>query len=95
MEKINEDKNYEMAKQRVVKLKNFYSNLIVFIIVFFLFYGSKFLKFDTEYWSKIQINIIFIIWGLVLLIKGLNLFLFGSNWENRKINEITKKYKEQ
>lgn len=95
MKIYNEKLSYEIAKNRVIKLKKFYANAIVFLVVLFLFYGIKFLKFDTEYSSKIQINLVFVIWGLILMIQAIKLFLFGTNWETKKMNQLTNKYNNQ
>ena len=42
-----------------------------------------------EYWY--MSDAIFIIWGLVLAIKGIKLFFFNSDWENDMINKEIKK----
>lgn len=92
MKTNNEKINYEIAKNRVIRLKKFYSNLIVFMVVLLLFYGIKFLKYELVDWSQIRVNLIFVIWGLILLIQAVKLFLFNSNWEGKKISELTNKY---
>ncbi len=92
MENINkENPRYEMAVERVKKIKNFYSGLLVFAIVFAVIYGAKFFKHGfPQNLGEMQVSWIFIIWGLVLAIKGVKLFFFNSDWENDMINKQIK-----
>lgn len=93
MENINkENPRYEMAVERVKKIKNFYSGLLVFVIVFGIVYGLKFLRngFPNSI-VEVRFSWIFIIWGLILAIKGVKLFFFNSDWENDMINKEMKK----
>lgn len=93
MENINkENPRYEMAVERVKKIKNFYSGLLVFAIVFAVVYGVKFFKYGfPQKLGETRVSWIFIIWGLVLAIKGVKLFFFNSDWENDMINKEIKK----
>lgn len=93
MENINkENPRYSMAVERVQKIKKFYSGLIVFAIVFGVIYGVKFFKHGfPQNLEEIKISWVFIIWGLILAIKGVKLFLFNSDWENDMINKEIKK----
>lgn len=85
-------KSYQRARKKVLRMKGFYIHLSVFVCVIMLVVLSRLLKkghFDiAELWS-------FSFWGLGLLVHGLTVFLpgviFGSDWEQRKINEIMEK----
>ena len=93
MENINnENQRYEMAVERVKKIKNFYSGLLVFAIVVGVVYGVKISKYGFENFFKgFRLSMIFVIWGLILAIKGVKLFFFNSDWENDMINKEIKK----
>ena len=92
MEIINkENPRYEMAVERVQKIKKFYKSLLVFAIVLGIVYGIKFAKYGLNYISVFEVSWIFIIWGLILAIKGIKLFFFNSDWERDMINKELKK----
>lgn len=91
MENINEKLRYQMASERVSKIKKFYTSLAVFFIVLFLLYGFKYLKYGFPNWSNMQFSAIFAIWGLILAIRGIKLFFFNSDWEKDMINKELKK----
>jgi hypothetical protein len=93
MEHINkENPRYAMAVERVQKIKKFYTGILVFAIIFGVVYGAKFFKHGfPENLGDMHISWIFIIWGLVLAIKGVKLFFFNSDWENDMISKEIKK----
>lgn len=93
MENINkENLRYEMAVERVAKIKKFYKGILIFAIVFGVVYGIKFFKHGfPQNLGELQVSWIFIIWGLILTIKGIKLFFFNSDWENDMINKEIKK----
>jgi hypothetical protein len=93
MEIINkENPRYEMAVERVQKIKKFYTGILVFAIVFGVVYGIRFFKNGfPQNLGEMHVSWIFIIWGLILAIKGAKLFLFNSDWENDMINKELKK----
>lgn len=85
---------YEMAVERVKKIKNFYTGLLAFAIIFALVYGVKFFRNGfPQNLGEMQVSWIFIIWGLILAIKGIKLFFFNSDWENDMINKEINKQK--
>ena len=93
MENINrENPRYATAVERVHKIKKFYTGILVFAIVFGIVYGIKFFKHGfLQNLGEMQVSWIFIIWGLILAIKGIKLFFFNSDWENDMINKEMKK----
>lgn len=91
MENNNEQLRYELAAERVKKVRKFYTSLAVFFIVLVLLYGSKLLKYGFPNWSDLQFSAIFAIWGFILVIRGIKLFFFNSEWENEMINKELKK----
>ncbi|MPS74606.1 MAG: 2TM domain-containing protein [Chryseobacterium sp.] len=93
MEHINkENPRYAMAVERAQKIKKFYSGILVFAIVFGVVYGVRFFKNGfPQNLGEMHVSWIFIIWALILTIKGLMLFFFNSDWENDMINKEIKK----
>ena len=88
----NNQQRYEVAAERVQKIKKFYTGVLVFIVVFGVIYGIKFVKHGfPQNLGEMQVSWIFIIWGLILAIKAVKLFLLNSDWENDMINKEIKK----
>ena len=88
MDNRNEAK-YLKARARVEEIKGFYSNLITYVIVISLlgYFNYQTTNFPWVIFPAVG-------WGLGLLFHGINAFgynpLFGSDWEERKINEFMK-----
>jgi protein-S-isoprenylcysteine O-methyltransferase Ste14 len=92
METKKDNHRYEMAVERVKKIKKFYSGILVFFIVFGVVYGVRFFKNGfPQNLGEMHVSWIFIIWGVILAVKGTKLFLFNSDWENDMINKEIKK----
>lgn len=98
METYSNHKNqqYIEAQKHVKKLKGFYIHAIVYIAVNAFIILDNVLDdhqsiFDMDnYWTAI-------LWGIGLAAHALSVFnphfIFGKNWEERKINEILNKEK--
>ena len=83
----NENNAYFRAKKRVEELKGFYGNLISYccVIPFLIFINLKFSpQFHWFWFSAIG-------WGFGLVMHALQVFGYGKNWEERKIQEILEK----
>lgn len=94
----NQDSNreaYEMAQKKVKKLKNFYTHLIVYILVNAyilikhysnLIEGEPFFSFETFSTA--------FFWGIGLVAHAFSVFVpyfvLGKDWEEKKINEYMK-----
>ncbi|MCG2793883.1 MAG: 2TM domain-containing protein [Weeksellaceae bacterium] len=92
MENKNEQLRYELAAERVKKIRKFYTGMLVFAIVFGFVYGIRFYKHGfPQNLGEMHVSWIFIIWGLILAIKGVKLFFFNSDWEKDMINKEIKK----
>ncbi|OWP75138.1 2TM domain-containing protein, partial [Flavobacterium oreochromis] len=74
------------AKEKVEKLKSFYGNLISYccIIPVLIFINSKTSNFNWFWFPAIG-------WGMGLFFKAIEVFGYGKNWEERKIQEILKR----
>ncbi|MBD1261101.1 2TM domain-containing protein [Maribacter polysiphoniae] len=93
---------YIKAKKRVDQIKDFYFHLIKFamITILILLFKGLVLKIFIEkgvedenilQWMEWNMLLIPIIWGLVLVVIGLRLFVFKANilkiWEEEQIKK--------
>ena len=96
MTNLEKESVYEAAENKVKKLKGFYTHLVVYLVV------NTFIIYANYTYSKGPISLFefrtfstALFWGIGLLAHGLNVFLidflFGKEWEERKINEILNK----
>lgn len=87
------DEKYEKAKKRVKKIKDFYTHLIIFLVVITAITIINLVQNENDYyWFLFPFGF----WGFVVLMHGLRTFVFGkgSTWENRKIKEVMKQMEE-
>ncbi|MGV7105593.1 2TM domain-containing protein [Flavobacterium sp. U410] len=89
IETYNEDMAYIRAKDRVKKIKEFYSSLISYCIVipFLFFINYKTSDFQWFWFPALG-------WGMGLVFHGFQTFGFAQDWEEKKINEIMNKDKD-
>lgn len=94
----NQDLEYELAAKRVKRLKGFYTHLLVYILVniFIIVVNFQDLKPGESYFQhKNFMTALF--WGIGLSAHAFSVFvphfLFGNNWEERKIREFMEKDK--
>lgn len=89
MENSNYDAEnaYYKAKRQVYELKKFYTSLISYCVVipFLIFINLKFSSQFQWFWFPA------FGWGFGLTMKGLRSFGYGTNWEERKIQQILNK----
>ena len=79
--------DYAMAKERVNQIRKFYVSLAVFIIVFAIYSARKYYKTgEVNYLDFNNVSVIFWIWGLILAIRGVKIFLFNHDWERKMMN---------
>lgn len=85
--------NYNQAQQRVHDLKKFYKSLLWFGIVAAIIFADDIFKkgFQLSLWNG---SIILAIWGIILTVKAVKLFIFDSEWERGIIEKEMKKTKE-
>lgn len=83
----DEENAYYKAKRQVDELRKFYTSLISYcIVISFLIIIN--LRFNPQYhWFWFPM----FGWGFGLTMKGFRVFGFGTNWEERKIQEILDK----
>lgn len=100
MEIINNpnDIRYREAVRKVRKLKGFYTHLIIYILVniLLIFLNLDDIQKAHTIWTwEIWATPVF--WGIGLIAHACGVFcpgfFFGKDWEEKKIKELTEKYK--
>jgi hypothetical protein len=83
----DEENAYYKAKRQVDELRKFYTSLISYCVVipFLIFINLRFSSNFQWFWFPM------FGWGFGLTMKGLRAFGCGTNWEERKIQEILNK----
>lgn len=93
---IEERNRYLKAKRRMKQLKGFYIHLLIYIIVFSLHYIKQLSPYREDHVDQ---NLGAILWGIVILIHAASVFLpnfaLGRDWEEKKIQELIDKEKNQ
>lgn len=88
IETYNEDMAFVRAKDKVKKIKEFYGSLISYCVVIpvLIFINLKTSNFQWFWFPMIG-------WGISLIFQGFEVYGFTQNWEERKINEIMNREK--
>ncbi|WP_339609968.1 histidine kinase [uncultured Planktosalinus sp.] len=86
----NTNEAYIKAHRRVKEIKEFYSNLLSYLIVIpFLIFINYYTYWDFQwFWFPV------LGWGIGVSIHGFTVFGYGSSWEEKKIQEIMEKEKQ-
>lgn len=85
--------DYNSAYERVSQLKKFYKSLLWFgIVAGFIFFDDIF-ENGTINLSLFDGSVILLIWGIILTVKAVKLFLLDTEWENDIIEKEMKKSK--
>ncbi|TKD62572.1 2TM domain-containing protein [Flavobacterium sp. ASW18X] len=91
--KNTNDAKYQRAQKRVKEIKSFYIHLGVYVIINAFILANFFIQsgFDQmRFWDWTNFSTLFF-WGIGLAFHGIRVFgifpIFGSNWEERKIQE--------
>lgn len=90
-----ERSQYLRAKRRVKKIKSVYIHITIYVIIA----SVHFIKTYIEQQSiRFEDSLGMILWGIAVLIHAGSVFLptffLGKNWEEEKIQKLTKQYKE-
>lgn len=96
-EQLKKEEAYIRAKERLDKLVGFYWHLAVYIIVNIVIMSVITIYSGLSFWSfGVWATAIF--WGIGLLFHFLAVFgpnfIFGKNWEQKKIQEFIEKEQE-
>lgn len=85
--------DYNNAQERVNQLKKFYKNLMWFGIVAGIIFFDDIFDEGKINFSLFDGSIILMIWGIILTIKAVKLFLFDAEWEKDIIEREMRKGK--
>lgn len=85
--------NYNSAQQRVKDLKSFYKNCMWFGIVTLIIFFRIFMKTGDLSQSIFSGSIILTVWGIILAVKAVKLFILNTEWENKVLEEELSKTK--
>lgn len=75
---------------RVQQLKKFYKNLMWFGIIAVILIGKDWLQDDLQY-AIFGGHLLLAIWAIVLIFKGISLFIFNNEWERKMLEKETAK----
>jgi len=83
---------YEKAKKRVKELKDFYRNLVTYIVINVILIIINLVTSPGKLWFYW----VTIFWGIAILIHASKTFILkdkflGEEWEEKKIKEILEK----
>ncbi|MCT2408707.1 2TM domain-containing protein [Chryseobacterium antibioticum] len=87
--------NYDSAYERVSQLKKFYKSLLWFGIVAGIIFFDDIFEEGTINFSLFNGSIILVIWGIILTVKAVKLFLLDAEWENDIIEKEMRKSKKK
>jgi len=95
-----EEVQYQEALIRVKKIKGFYTHLIVYLVVNIMILIINYQDLDAgESFFQWRRGTTAFFWGIGLLSHALSTFMpnwiFGKNWENRKIKEFMENEKSE
>ncbi|UHO38293.1 2TM domain-containing protein [Chryseobacterium capnotolerans] len=84
--------DYNRAYERVKQLKKFYKHLMWFGIISVIMIGNDW--FNDEMHYQIFGGHLFLgVWALILVMKGVSLFIFNDEWEKETIEKEVGKNK--
>lgn len=89
-----ETEKYLLAKERVRKIKGFYTHLTIYILINTILTSINLFFSESE---SINFNMFstWIFWGIGIFFHAIGVFgknlIFSKDWENRKINELINK----
>jgi hypothetical protein len=94
------DDKYAAAQREVKRLKGFYTHLIVYIAVNIMIVFLNIRDLDPgESYFKIENFFTAFVWGIGIVVHAFSVFLpnwiFGKNWEDRKIKEFMENEKSE
>lgn len=92
MENLTKEIDYSIAKERVSQLKKFYVSFTVFAIVLAIHsFRNYYLAGEITFLSFNKFSGVFWIWGLILAIRAVKIFLFTHDWERKMMDKELKK----
>lgn len=95
-QKTNHDIKIEMVRERVQKIRKFYTHLFIYAIGVIIYVLKTYFGVPFNFWPIHFINEFFMwCWTFIIAMQALRLFFreqfFGTNWEQRKIKQLLEK----
>ena len=91
-----EEIKYQQALKRVKRIKGFYTHLMVYVVINIGILIAN-TNYNHDFW-RWQTFSTALCWGIGLVAHGMSVFiptiLMGKDWEERKINELMEKEKQ-
>lgn len=89
---MEEDDKVKRVRERVRRIKSFYSNVITFVLVNILLLVINLITDPRNLWFYW----VTLIWGAILILQAINLFtirdrFLGKAWEEKKTRELLDK----
>ncbi len=79
--------DYAIAKQSVNQLKKFYLSLAFFTILLAIYsFRNYYVVGEIRFLSFNKFSGVFWIWGIILAIKAVKIFLFNHAWERKMMD---------
>ncbi|GGD58652.1 2TM domain-containing protein [Muriicola marianensis] len=95
MENFDKENKYLRAKERVERLRKFYSNLTSYVVVIS---ALALINYYTNEWRYMWFLWAAFGWGIGILFHAIGTFdlnpFFGRSWEQRKIKEFMREDEE-
>ncbi len=89
-----QEQRLSAAQKQVKRIKGFYTHLTVYVLVNLFIIAGNIWDAPTH-WFGYDSFATAIFWGIGLAVHGISVFgigkNFGSDWEERKINELMNK----
>ncbi len=96
--KLQENERYFLAQRRVKSIKGFFIHLFFYVVINTVILVQIYMHNDGEFWRGENFSTA-LFWGIGLLAHGTGVFgsslIFGKEWEERKIQELMNKDKNQ
>lgn len=91
-----ETEKLELARARVQKIKKYYGHLFIYVLGIIIYVSKTYLGAPLNFFPFRYLNeFVMWCWTFFIVIQTLQILfaekLFGTNWEQRKINEILEK----
>jgi hypothetical protein len=95
---LQQDERYFVAQRKVKSIRGFYVHLFFYVVINAFISFQIYMHNDGDFWQYQNFTTAFF-WGIGLLAHGVGVFgsslIFGKEWEERKIQELMNKDKNQ
>jgi hypothetical protein len=95
---LKDNERYFLAKRRVKSMRGFYIHFFVYMVINTVIIVQIYSYNDSSFWRWESFSTA-LFWGIGLLAHAISVFgsnlIFGKNWEERKIQELMNKDKNE